>query len=282
MATRANTSPWVRTGEPLLWFAGSGREVRTDTSYFFDAARRSDRPHVCLQLTLAGNGFYENRRGRFLLPPGTAWFDVIPGPFHYGYPPEARESYELVHVSFTGPLATRWHRRIVETFGNVLNFGPGNAVAPLMLAIARANAAGALRDRYLASAQLYQVLMTVFSALSQNRLATAPRLVRAIALIEEQAGDASFNVRNMAEQLGCSREHLARLFRAGLGVGPLDYVTQHRLRLAARELRHSDDKLERIARRCGFSGANYLCRAFRKHTQVSPAEFRARTWMTLP
>lgn len=280
--SQRSASPWVRTGEPLLWFGGGGHEVRTSADYFFDAVRRPDRPHACLQLTLAGSGFYENHRGRFSLPVGTAWFDVIPGPFRYGYSPQAREPYELVHVSFTGPPAMRWHRRIVDAFGSVLSFGPGNAVAPLMLAITRAHAAGTLRDRYLASAQLYQLLMTLFSALSQNRLATAPRLARAISLIDQRATDISFNVQTLAEQLSCSREHLARLFRAGMGVGPLDYLTQHRLRLVARELRQSDDKLERIARRCGFSGANYLCRTFRKHTRISPAEFRARPWMTLP
>src|SRR5690348_7994959 len=87
----SSASPWVRTSEPLLWFAGGGHEVRADARYFFDAARRSDRPHACLQLTLGGSGFYENRKGRSLLPAGTAWFDVIPGPFRYGYPPQARQ-----------------------------------------------------------------------------------------------------------------------------------------------------------------------------------------------
>jgi AraC family transcriptional regulator of arabinose operon len=276
--------PWVRTGEPLLWLAGAGRELR-DPSYFHDARTRKDPPHVTLQLTLCGQGFYDSRRQeRRPLPPGTAFLDAIPGPFAYGYPPGATEPYELVFASISGPVAAGWAKRIVSRFGHVLDFGPPDEspVPALMLDIVRRSADGALGDRYAASGLLYQLFMTVLSTLSTFRVATEQRVSRAIAIISQRATERSFNVLALADELDCSREYLARRFRATTGVSPGDYLAQQRIRLVAQALRAGDDKLESVARRSGFSNANYLCRVFKKHVGVTPAVFRSRGWMAVP
>ncbi len=283
----ATTSAWLRTQEPLLWLGGVGHEFR-DATYRYDARLRSDQPHVVMQLTLAGTGFYESpRRERTLLRTGSAFFDIIPGPFRYGHAGEidkgtdVQRTYELVFVSTRGPVATRWARRIIRAFGNVLHFGD-NSPAPLMLDLVRRHESNALGDRYVMSGLLYQLYMTIFSTLSASRVATEPRVGRALALITGRATDPSFNVMALADALDCSREYLTRRFRAATGVSPSDYLAQHRVRLAAAALRSGDDKLEAIARRSGFSNANYFCRVFRKQVGVTPATFRARPWMAMP
>jgi AraC-like DNA-binding protein len=277
---KSNQSQWLRTAEPLLWLGGSGHETRTPAdNYFFDSRKRKDPPHLVLQLTLSGTGFYERGRKRVLLRPGMAFFDMIPGNFRYGYPREVTEPYEQVYITITGNVARRWWKRITRSFGYVLDFGPANPIAPLMLGLVRQYKEKTLRDRYLASAQLYQVLMTILSTLNQSRAATSPLVTNAISMIEERGRDPSFNVTVMADELGCSREYLSRQFRSGLGVTPLDYVTQHRVRLAAEEIRSSRGKLDVVAQRCGFAGANYLCRVFRRQYGLTPMEFRKRPWM---
>jgi AraC-like DNA-binding protein len=276
----AAPGPWVRTSEPLLWLNGAGHEIRTSRrEYFFDSRKRPDDPHVVLQLTISGSGYYERGGKGVLLPAGAAFLDVIPGNFRYGYPPAGSEPYEQVFVGLAGRVARRWCSRIVGEFGHVLHFGASNALEPLMLSIARQHVDRALGDRYLVSARLYQLLMTVYSALNQSRVATAPLVSQAVSTIEERAADPSFNVTTLARELSCSREHITRLFQSSVNVSPLDYLTQHRLRLVAGELRARRGKLEHIAQRCGFSGANYLCRVFRRQYGVTPAQARARPWL---
>jgi AraC-like DNA-binding protein len=271
----------TRTDEPLLWLHGAGHETRGDASYYYDASRRTDPPHVTLQLTLAGEGFYADARGgRVLLPAGRAWIDIIPGRFEYGYHPSAR-AYEHVFLSLGGPVAMRWCGRIARDFGHVLNFGPRSAVEAQMLTLAHAREAAALPDRYLLSGQLYQLIMTIYSTLRGSRVNTSPRVARAMDLIAAHAHEHDFNIDALAARLRCSREHLSRQFRTAAGVSPSDCLMQHRIRLAARLMRETDDKLESIARRCGLSGANYLCRVFRAQTGVTPARFRARPWMVV-
>ena len=42
-----------------------------------------------------------------------------------------------------------------------------------------------------------------------------------------------------------------------------------------------DYPLEVVATLCGFSGANYLCRVFKKETGQSPAQWRALAGQTV-
>jgi AraC-like DNA-binding protein len=267
--------------EPLLHLHGAGVETRR-ADYYHDCRRRVDGTHVTLQLTLAGEGFYATRRGRVAVPPGHAWLDLIPGPFEYGFRRGATVPYELVFVAFAGPTALRLYRDLVRQFGHVLELGTAGPVATQMLAIARANQHGTLPDRYLQSGLLYQLIMAIHSAQRLTRVNTNPRIARAVALAEAHAADADFTIAALAARLDCSREYLARQFRAATGTRPSTYLTQRRVRLAAEALRSTTDKLEVVARRAGFSGANYLCRVFRRQTGVTPAQFRARRWLAVP
>jgi len=274
----AVTTLWVRTSEDLFWIGGAGHETR-DASYFFDSRTRTDRPHYVLQLTLAGEGYYERNRIRTLLKPGMAFLDMIPGDFRYGSPPGARLAYEQVFVSFTGPACEAICRRITDEFGHILTLGRKSSVETMMLALAHQHASGTLRDRYIISGNLYQLLMTVISTLKSSQLATSPLLHQAIGLVHDHWHEHAFNVQKVAHRLSCSREHLTRQFREATGVSAGDYITQHRLGMSASLLRQTDHKLEVIAHQCGFASANYFCRAFRKRYGITPAQFRRTPWL---
>lgn len=265
----------------LIELSGAGHEWR-GPDYFWNARLRDDQPHYVLQLTLSGQGFYEDANGRSELPPGSAFFDRIPGPFSYGHAPGGTGVYEQVFVSVRGPLAFRIAREIVSEFGNVLRFDPSSTLVAQLLGVVHGVEAGTLVDPYQRSARLYGILMSVRSELAASRVAMSVRVSRAMDLIRQHAIDHRFGIDRLAEMLGCSREHLAREFRSAAGVTPSDHLTAVRLRLAGRMLREHPDKLDVIARRCGFSGANYFCRIFRQRTGVTPAQFRARSWMTVP
>jgi AraC-like DNA-binding protein len=269
------------SSETLIELAGAGHEWR-GPEYFWDAGLRDDTPHYVLQLTLAGQGFYASVHGRLDLPPGTAFFDRIPGPFSYGHAPGGMGVYEQVFVSFRGAMAFRIASQIVASFGHVLHFDPSSPLVAQLIGVAHAVGSGTLTDPYQRSARLYDILMTVQSELTASRVATSRRVTRAMDLIRQNAGDPRFNIDRLAGMIECSREHLAREFRAAAGVSPSEHLTTTRIRLAARALREHPDKLDVIARRCGFSGANYFCRAFGQHTGVTPTQFRERTWMTVP
>jgi AraC-like DNA-binding protein len=281
-ATDNHANPRLRTDEPLLWLAGAGHEVRTDQSYYYDCRQRRDRPQVTIQFTLAGTGFYQDRRGRTLLPAGWAFVSVIPGEFEYGFAPQSTGPYELAFISIDGTEATAWHERLVSSFGHLLDLSDAESIRPMLLNIAHARETSRLPDRYVLSAQIYALLMEIYSTLNRTRLSTTPRVTQAMQLIADHADDAGFGIHQLAAAMDCSREHLTRLFRTATGVSPIDYLTQQRLRRAAQALRATNDKLEAIAQRCGFSSANYFCRTFRERVGTTPARFRKQPWLMGP
>ncbi len=268
------TPAWVRTNEPLFWLGGCGHEIRQDPSYYYHNSGRREIINYVLQLTISGAGQYVRDGKRTLLAPGMAFFCMIPDDFEYGYPSDATEPYEQVFINIQGPLSLRWGERIVSTCGNVLDFGPDNHIAPLMLSLVDQVKNGLLTDRYLMSSQIYHVLMMVLSSQSHNRMAMSPMIARATEIIHRRAADRHFNIHELAEEMAISREHLTREFKIAMRVSPLDYLTQHRLRIACNMLRRDDAKLDMIAMNCGFAGANYFCRIFRQHVGITPAEFR--------
>lgn len=253
--------------------------MRMSSLYYYNAKLRPDAPHVVLQLSLGGVGYYRRHgQPKQLLPAGRAWLDRIPGNFEYGW---ESGSHELVFVTMRGPIALDWMRRIHARFGPILSLEDPPHNSPIlqsMMALVRSPP----RDRYLLSGQLYGLLMQLISELSRGKLAESPLITRAITTLQSHAASADFNVTDLAKQLDISREHLAREFKEATGLTPLDYLTQERVRLAARELRAGGGKLDRIARQSGFASAQYFCRAFRKATGVTPGQFRERQWLIVP
>ena len=84
-----------------------------------------------------------------------------------------------------------------------------------------------------------------------------------------------YGVEELSERLGVSKSHLVRTFTAAVGVPPGKYLTTVRIEAAQRLLLHREYTLDVVASLCGFSGANYLCRVFKKETGQSPAQWRA-------
>ncbi len=271
---------WARTGEQLLWLMGSGHEViQPESGYYYDCRKRFDR-HIGLQLTLRGEGYYE-RAGRITpLRPGMAFFDHLPGDFRYGIPLGATVPYEHVWLDIRGEMAHQlWQQVMRSSGGPVLDLGEDNPVAPMMIALAHEHAFQMPQDRYQLSARLYELIMLICSLLGRSRLTTSSLVQGALRRIHQRGLTPSCHVGTIAQALGCSREHLTRVFAKATGVSPVQYLIQHRLRRAQEELRTTLDPLEVIARRCGFSGANYLCRAFRSQIGITPTAYRTKPWV---
>ena len=84
-----------------------------------------------------------------------------------------------------------------------------------------------------------------------------------------------YGVEELSAQLGVSKSHLVRVFSAEMGVPPGQYLTQVRVAEAKRLLATRSYPLELVATLCGFSGANYLCKVFKKYTGQTCAAYRA-------
>jgi LacI family transcriptional regulator len=83
------------------------------------------------------------------------------------------------------------------------------------------------------------------------------------------------SVEEMCKHIGFSRRWLEYAFRKALGESPFNYIRRTRLAHARRLLAEERDvKINRIARRTGYSSANQLAKAFRLEYGMSPRDYR--------
>ena len=81
-------------------------------------------------------------------------------------------------------------------------------------------------------------------------------------------------VAQLAAQAHLSPRTFARRFRDGLGVSPLQWILEQRIRLAQELLETTDEPIERIAWRTGFGTAVNMRQHFRRFTSISPHTYR--------
>lgn len=84
------------------------------------------------------------------------------------------------------------------------------------------------------------------------------------------------SVPTMAERVGMSPRHFARIFRHEVGMTPAEFVETMRVEAARRLLEEGHETPKRVAARCGYADANGLRRAFMRRVGVTPAEYRKR------
>jgi len=98
----------------------------------------------------------------------------------------------------------------------------------------------------------------------------------------EKHVDKPLSIAEMARQAGMSDRTFHRAFRASIGITPMAYLVNIRLRRAAELLRkesHSH-RITDVAELCGFEDSNYFSRCFRKFAGMSPRDFRCRAAST--
>lgn len=83
-------------------------------------------------------------------------------------------------------------------------------------------------------------------------------------------------VENYAQSMGMTAGQLSRICREVLGMSSLDVINARLLHEAQRELVYTSMPIKRLASELGFEDDAYFSRFFRRHTGLSPREFRAQ------
>jgi len=78
----------------------------------------------------------------------------------------------------------------------------------------------------------------------------------------------------MAQSVGLSTAHFARMFRKSTGQTPHQFVLRQKLERAKSILRDPDARVLDVAVSCGFKTQQHFAQAFREVLGVSPTEYR--------
>jgi AraC family transcriptional regulator len=84
----------------------------------------------------------------------------------------------------------------------------------------------------------------------------------------------NLDLNTLAAESGYSRSHFLRIFRAGMGCSPHEWLTQLRVEKAKKMLREDSASLIDIAASCGFCSHSHFSRTFRQIAGLTPDQYR--------
>ena len=96
---------------------------------------------------------------------------------------------------------------------------------------------------------------------------------RAMKFIEEHLGDSDINIGDMADATATSRSGLNRKMKSLLGVTPLDFIREARIRKACQMLKDGA-AVNDVAYKCGFSDPKYFGKCFKADIGMTPTEYK--------
>ncbi|MCP3941744.1 MAG: helix-turn-helix domain-containing protein [Desulfobacteraceae bacterium] len=101
-------------------------------------------------------------------------------------------------------------------------------------------------------------------------------------MMEEKYAD-KLSMDEIARQMGISPRHFKRRFKKATGENPLSYLQLVRIENAKRELETTTRTINEITWASGYEDINSFRKLFKKHTGVSPREYRKRfSWTPSP
>jgi AraC-like DNA-binding protein len=100
-----------------------------------------------------------------------------------------------------------------------------------------------------------------------------PHIALVVAAINADPAHAWTN-KTLAQRASMSTDGFARTFRSWLHNTPARYVQQVRIREACRLLTGSEDSIDAIAKKLGFSDRFHFTRVFKRITNATPARYR--------
>lgn len=132
-----------------------------------------------------------------------------------------------------------------------------------------------------ASAALLDLLLWLASSATlSDRLGAGPRTraaVERVAAILTDRLHQPIEIGRMSHEVGLSRNHLSRWFRARFGVSMARFLLRRRMEVAAHLLETTDLPVSLIGQRVALGDPHHFNKQFRKATGMSPTAFRRAT-----
>jgi AraC family transcriptional regulator of arabinose operon len=124
---------------------------------------------------------------------------------------------------------------------------------------------------------IYQLLLDLGQQLILPSSADADKeRLRPVLRYIDQHLHESVTLQELAEVASVSPQYLCRLFQRILKVRPMTYINQERINKSKQLMySHRSKRMYEIARMVGFEHPSYYCAVFKRHTGMTPEQFKA-------
>ena len=98
----------------------------------------------------------------------------------------------------------------------------------------------------------------------------------AVQIIKDSYGDPDLDLNRLAGEAKLSAVYFGRMFKKITGKTAGNYIQEYRIEMAKELLDKTQDSVQKIAEKTGFSSTSYFSTVFRKLCRMSPNEYRHR------
>ncbi|UFJ40709.1 AraC family transcriptional regulator [Brevibacillus humidisoli] len=230
-------------------------------------------PHAGFVFALRGHAVFECNGTPYDLYPGRIVHGAKQMALRVTVGPSGFE-YALIHYSLTPPagegegytgthyvLETVENPQIVET------------LRLLQTAMTTPGHLQSVRSKALFYSTVYQMIS---SARNRRNAESQNTMEHAIQYIHGHYME-PLSLSKLAGLYDMDEKKFAYAFNKYVGMFPIDYVIQHRIRRAGQLLATSHCSVRDIAESVGYSDAHYFSRLFKKHVGCTLSEFRSRS-----
>lgn len=125
-------------------------------------------------------------------------------------------------------------------------------------------------EGYLAIAEKFASLEEELAQLKQ----LPKTMVNAESYLAKHFWQNSISLKEVADHVQVTSQHLSRLFKSSLNVTFVEHLTVLRVQMALELLKDSEKKIYEVAEEVGYSSQHYFCTAFKRVLHLSPQEYR--------
>ncbi len=255
-------------------------ETRLDPGgYHWDGMTRLGRgahPLFFFQFTLAGWGVFESDGAPpQRIEPGRAFFAVVPSRHRY-YLPDTSPGWTFGWLGIYHPYLLERVTKQVAATGPVVALEPGSAFSAHAMRLVRGAFRKDFRDRFEVELALFELVLS-YERLAYQASDPGGERDRLLDTVRKRVlanPDRTLAVDEIAAEYDMTRSHFSHFFRARTGLTPARFVTETRVREAARLLLEGRTPLKQIAVSCGFANVNHFSKVFRRFQHMSPAAYR--------
>lgn len=259
--------------QPLILLDG-GIESRFKEKYEFLNDERPDYSGYLFQYTLEGKGIFEKDGVCNEINKGEGFFIRFPENSKYYIENDAKVPWKFIYLHFDGDTVKPFLDKLDYKYKGKFKLDINSISITKAIKFQNRMMNGDRLQKYEGGEFLYRFLCSVLREVENPRIDNVNNIVkRAESIMEDEYGKLE-GIDSLANRLGVSLEHFIRSFKSEKNITPIKYLTNLRIQSAMNELLNSNEKLDVIANRNGFSSGNYFCKVFRRYVGMSPTEYR--------
>jgi transcriptional regulator GlxA family with amidase domain len=107
-----------------------------------------------------------------------------------------------------------------------------------------------------------------------KQISSSNRLAHVVGFIKDNIRE-NLNLEQLSEKACMSKAHFSRIFKAELGMSPMEFVLKERLKMAKQYLKIGTFQIQEVCFMAGFNNITYFIRAFRQEFGLTPKVYQS-------